>query len=150
MFMSFLRNSRFRSKLNLRKQPTFHDAHHRLPTKWRLRNKRRNSILMTRHFWLLKQIFHASRPIKSTTHIWVVDVVTRHQYGIMRLFRTRHFARKPEVASQNVGCWCPSDGYQYGVSIRPQKSLFFSSQNRFRKAQTAWYSRNTSLLHSRF
>ena len=43
---------------------------------------------MTRHYpdlgsasdWL-NQISHAARPIRSTTHIWVV---TRHQYGISK------------------------------------------------------------------
>ena len=34
----------------LRKQPTFREATTGLPVKWRLRNERRNSILMTRHF----------------------------------------------------------------------------------------------------
>ena len=44
---------------------------------------------MTRHYpdlgsvsdWL-NQISHAARPIRSTTHIWIV---TRHQYGISAL-----------------------------------------------------------------
>ena len=48
-----------------------------------LRNKHRNSILMTRHYpdlggashWL-NQISHVAQPIRSTTQIWVV---TRHQ-----------------------------------------------------------------------
>ena len=35
---------------SLRKQPTFGDATTGFPAKWRLRNKRRNSILMTRHY----------------------------------------------------------------------------------------------------
>ena len=51
-----------------------------------LRNERRNSIRMTRHYpdlgsasdWL-NQISHAARPIRRTTQIWLV---TRHQYGI--------------------------------------------------------------------
>ena len=36
----------------LRKQPTFRDATHHwlIPAKWRLRNKHRNSIPMTRHY----------------------------------------------------------------------------------------------------
>jgi len=34
---------------SLRKQPTFGDATTGFPTKWRLRNERRSSILMTRH-----------------------------------------------------------------------------------------------------
>ena len=69
-----------------RKQTTFCDATNGFPANWRLRNKRRNSILMTRHYpdlgsasdWL-KQISLAAPPIRSTTKIWVV---TRHQYGI--------------------------------------------------------------------
>ena len=54
-----------------------------------LRNERRNSILMTRHYpdlgsssdWL-NQISHEARPIRSTTQIWVV---TCRQYGISAL-----------------------------------------------------------------
>ena len=71
---------------SLRKQPTFCDATTGFPTKRRLRNERRNSILMTIHYpdvgsasnWL-NQISHTARPIRSTTQIWVV---TRHRYGI--------------------------------------------------------------------
>ena len=72
--------------LSLRKQPTFGDVTTGFPTKWRLRNKRRNSILMIHHYtdlcsasdWL-NQISHVARLIGSTTKIWVV---TLHQYGI--------------------------------------------------------------------
>ena len=35
---------------SLRKQPTFGDVTTGFPAKWRLRNKRRNSILMTRYY----------------------------------------------------------------------------------------------------
>ena len=63
--------------------------------KWRLRNERRNCILMTRHYrdlgsasgWL-NQISHAARPVRSTTQIWVV---TRHQYGISVLVSQTSF-----------------------------------------------------------
>ena len=77
---------------SLRKQPTFHDANTGLPAKWRLRDKRRNSILMTRHLghasdWL-KQISRAARPIRGTTQIWIV---TRHQYGISALISQTSF-----------------------------------------------------------
>ena len=52
-------------------------------------------MLMTRHYpdpgtasdWL-KQIFHAARPIRSTTQIWVV---IRHQYGISALVSQTSF-----------------------------------------------------------
>ena len=74
---------------SLRKQPTFSDATTGFPAKWLLRNERRNSILMTRHYsdlgsasdWL-NQISHAARPIRSTTQIWVV---TCRQNGISAL-----------------------------------------------------------------
>ena len=74
---------------DLWKQPPFRDANTGFPAKWRLRNERRNSILMTRHYpdlgnasdWL-KQISRPARPIRSITQFWVV---TRHQYGISAL-----------------------------------------------------------------
>ena len=74
------------------------------PSKWRLRNKRRNSILMTLPYpdlggasdWL-KENF---KPIRSSTQIWVV---TRHQYEFLCSFLRRHFAGKPAVTSRNVG-----------------------------------------------
>ena len=77
---------RYNGNISLRKQPTFHDVTTGIPEKWRLKNDRRNSILMTRHYlnlgsasdWL-KQISLPARPIISTTHIWLV---ARHQCGI--------------------------------------------------------------------
>ena len=54
-----------------------------LPVKWRLRNERRNSILITCHFphlgwcfWLVENLLH---PIRSTIQIWVV---THYQHGL--------------------------------------------------------------------
>ena len=81
--------------LSLRKQPTFGDATTGFPAKWRLRNERRNSILMTRHYpdlgsisdWL-NQISYAARPIRSPNQIWVV---TCHQYGISALVSQTSF-----------------------------------------------------------
>ena len=60
--------------------------YHGSPAKWRLRNERRNSILMKRHFpdlgsvsgWSCR-VGNLIQPIRSTTHI---SVGTRHQYGI--------------------------------------------------------------------
>lgn len=51
----------------LRKQPKFCDATNGFPAKFRVRNERRNSILMTRFSsdWL-KQICHTARPMRST------------------------------------------------------------------------------------
>ena len=97
--------------LSLRKQLTFRYVTTGFPAKWRLRNECRNSILMTRHY-LYPDLSSASdwscrvgnllQPIRSTPQIWVV---TRHQYGISGPFLRRHFARKPEVGSLNVGCF---------------------------------------------
>ena len=78
---------------SLRKQPTFGDATTGFTAKLRLRNERRNSILMTRHYqdlgsafdWL-NQISHVALPIRSTTQICVV---TRHQYGISQAKQVR-------------------------------------------------------------
>ena len=98
---------------SLRKQPTFGDATTGFPAKWRLRNDRRNSVLMTRHYpdlgsasdWL-KQISHAGRPIRSTTQIWVV---TRHQYGISALVSQTSF--RGENSGGVAKCLAVFSGY---------------------------------------
>ena len=98
------------TKPSLRKQLTFGDATTGFPAKWRLRNERRNSILMTCHYpdlgsasdWL-NQISHAARPIRSTTQIWVV---TRHQYGISALVSQTSFGGETNGSvAKNVGCF---------------------------------------------
>ena len=83
------------NKDSLRKQPTFGEATTGFPAKWRLRNELRNSILMMPHYpdlgsasdWL-NQISHMARPIRSTTHIWVV---IHCQYGISALISQMSF-----------------------------------------------------------
>ena len=90
-------NGRFQNS-SLRKQSTFGDATTGFPAKWRLRNERRNFILMTRHYpslcsasdWL-NQISHVAWPIRSTTQIWVV---THHQYGISAFVSQTPFDRE--------------------------------------------------------
>ena len=81
--------------------------YHWFPAKWRVRNERRNSILMTRHCSDLGSVSNWSRrvgnliqPIRSTTQIWVV---TRHQYGISALLSQTSFGGEPVVASPNYG-----------------------------------------------
>ena len=68
---------------------------HRFPRKWRLRNKRRNSILMMRHYPVLgsasgrlNQISYTVRLIRSTTQ---TSEVTHHQYGISALVSQTSF-----------------------------------------------------------
>ena len=72
------------------------------PPKWRLRDERRNSILMTRHYPDLGSVSEWSQgvgsllqPIRSTTQIWVM---TRHQYGISALVSQTSFR------GETVGC----------------------------------------------
>ena len=71
-----------------------------------MRNKGKNSILMTHHYpdldsasdWL-KQISHVARPIKGTTQIFVV---TRHQNGISALVSQTSF--RGETSGSVVKC----------------------------------------------
>ena len=77
------------SHASLRKQLTCGAATTGFPTKWHLRNERRNSILMTCHYLDLGSASDRScrmgnliQPIRSTTQIWVV---THHHYGISAL-----------------------------------------------------------------
>ena len=49
----------------------------------------------------LKQISHAARPIRSTTQMWEVRVIS---IEFLRSFLRRHLAGKPVVASPTVGC----------------------------------------------
>ena len=74
---------------SLRKQPAFGDATTGFPTKWHLRNERRNAILMTRHYPDLASasdwschVGNLFQPIRSTVQIWVVMC---HHYGISAL-----------------------------------------------------------------
>ena len=100
------RFSKITNDTNSRKQAWENSPHFATPP---LRNERRNSILMTRHYpdlgsasdWL-KKIFHAARPIRSTTKIWVM---TRYQYVIPAPVSQKSFSGKPVVQSQNVSCF---------------------------------------------
>ena len=92
---------------SLRKQLTFDDSTIGFPTKWLLRNKHRNSILMTHHYsdlgsasdWF-NQISHLAQPIRRNTQIWVV---MRHQYGISALFSQMSFGG--ETSGSVTKCW---------------------------------------------
>ena len=82
-------NLRVNFPCSLRKQPTFGDATTGFPAKWRLRNERRNSILITRHYQDLGNssdwschVGNLIQPIRRTTQILGV---TRRQSGISAL-----------------------------------------------------------------
>ena len=91
------------------------------PAKWRLRNERRNSILMTRHYpdlgsasdWSCR-VGNSIPPIRSNTQICVV---TRHQYGIPCSFLRRHLVGKPVVALPNVRCFLRLGDNNVGRSL---------------------------------
>ena len=89
------RNRKLSGQASLRKKPTFGGATTDFPTKWRLRNEHRNSILITRHYPDLGSasdwsccVGNLIQPIRSTTQIWVV---TRHQCGISALVSQTSF-----------------------------------------------------------
>ena len=123
----------------------FESNHRSMSNLIRLRNKRRNSVLMTRHYPdlssasdCLKQISHAARRIRSTTHI---RVLTRLKYGISALVsqtsvrgetsrsvtRCRLFSRANEFWSE-----CKDEFLHYEttafkrVSLRMKSSLKLS------------------------
>ena len=103
-------NNFFREIINLRKQPTFRVATSGFPAKWRQRNERRNSILVTRHD---PDLFSTSdwsccegmflQPIRSTIQIWVV---VRHQYGISALAPQSSFRRETSGGVASMRCLC--------------------------------------------
>ena len=92
--------------VSLKKQPTFHDTNTGFPAKGRLRNERRNSILMTGYYphlgsasdWL-KICFNRSQALPRSWKCCVTSM------AILCSFLRRHFAGKPVVVSGNVGCF---------------------------------------------
>ena len=83
--------------------------YHWFPGKWRLRNGRRNCILITRHYpdfgsasdWSCR-VENFLQPIRSTTQIWVV---TRHQYGISA-FVSQWWRREMLAVFLGLFCCC--------------------------------------------
>ena len=82
----------------------------------RLRNERRNSILMTRHYpdlgsasdWSCR-VGNLIQPIRSTTQIWVV---TRHQYGISVLVSQTSFGRETSGSIANCRLFSQARGHR--------------------------------------
>ena len=74
--------------------------------KWRLRNRRRNSVLMRHHYpelgnasdWSYTEV-NLLQPIRSTTQIWIM---TRRQYGISELVSQTSF--RGETSGGAVKC----------------------------------------------
>ena len=107
-FGNIFLNLNFIYSSSLRKQPTFGNATTGFPAKWRLRNERRNSILMTRRY-----------PDLASASDWLKKFPTRHDQSeslarsgwwrvnssFLRSCLRRHLAGKPVVGSPNVGCF---------------------------------------------
>ena len=112
---------------SLRKQPTFGDVTTGFPAKWHLRNERRNSIRIARHYpdlgsssdWL-NQICHAAWPIRCTTQTWVV---MHHQYGNS----CAHFSFRGETSSGNAKSQLFSQAIPWGTSFPFYPSRFCGS-----------------------
>ena len=97
------------NSLSWEKQQTFRDPTTSFPAEWHLRNKCRNSMLMTCHWPDMGRVSdwtccagNLLQPIRNTTQIWVV---TRHQYGVSALVSKTSFTEKPVVASPNISCF---------------------------------------------
>ena len=103
-------NNFFREIIHLRKQPTSLDTTSGFPAKWRQRNERRSSILVTRHY---SDLFSTSdwscregiflQPIRSTTQIWIV---IRHQYGISAHAPPSSFRGETSGGVASMRCLC--------------------------------------------
>ena len=82
-----------------RKQPTFCDTTTGFPAKWRLRNERRNSILMTRHF----------PDVGSASYLLKICSTNQKHYpdlGSVTSSVWNFSARFSDVISQGNQWWC--------------------------------------------
>ena len=104
---------------SLRKQPTFCDDTTGFPTKWYLRNKCRNSILMTCHYSDLgsasDQSCHVGNLIQPIRNFTQILVVTHHQYGISALVSQTSFGA--ETSGSVAKCWLFSQANFFSLSV---------------------------------
>ena len=104
-----------------RKQPTFGDATSTFSMKWRVRNERINSVLMTCHY----------RDLGSVSD-WLEQIPAQHNQSetlprsgqwrvisieFLHLFLRRHFARKLVLRSRNVCCFLRLDYYLRFINL---------------------------------
>ena len=89
--------------------------------KWRLRNERRNCILMTRHYRDLGRASDWScRAGKFATQIWVV---MRHQYGISALVSQTSFRGKTSGGVAKCRVSAVFSGYLLGQNKKLKESV---------------------------
>ena len=94
---------------NLRKLLTFCDAITGFPSKWRLRNERRNSILMTCHYPGLGSALDWScsvgnllQPIVGTTQFWIVSYSDMLSVSGFALFLALEISPRPFEVSHDL------------------------------------------------
>ena len=137
---------------SLTKQPTFYAASTGFPAKWRLRNERRDSVLLTRYYPDLGSVSDRSwrvrnlpQPIRSTTQTWLV---THHQYGFSALVSQTSF--REETSGDVAKCRLfRQASLMLFKCIKRENSFFFSRatkscKNRIR-AYWLWYSQKRSV-----
>ena len=145
---------------SLIKQPTFWAASTGFPAKWRLRNERRNSILMTCHYPDLGRVSDWSwrvgnllQPIRSTTQTWLV---THHQYGFSALVSQTSFHEEASgvVAKCRLFSQARFDAnpHNYWCCLNVPKEkirFFFSRATKYTKDSLRtcwlWYSQKQSV-----
>ena len=76
----------------------------RFPSKWRLRNERRNSILVTRHY---PDLGRACDWLNQISHAAPLEALPRrvNSKEFLCFFLRRHLSGKPAVALPNIGCF---------------------------------------------
>ena len=89
---------------SLRKQPTLRDTTIGFPAKWRLRNERRNSILMKRHYsnWYYLVEANFPRSLINQRHFPDLGSNTELVWNFCAFLR-HHFAWTTRMASRSVG-----------------------------------------------
>ena len=150
---------------SMRKQLTFGDVTTGFPTKWRLRNECRNSILMSCHYSDLDSASDWSccagnliQPIRSTTQIWVVR---RHQYGISALISQLSFSGETSDGVAKCRLFslatlvgkCPQSGKEEEQLLIGQGLLFFGAlivsnyyTNKFKLNAVSWNKVNVQIF----
>ena len=122
---------------SLRKQPTFGDVTTGFPAKWLLRNDRRNSTLMERHYpdlgsasdWSCR-VGNLFQPIISTTQIWVV---TPHQYGISEVISQTSFGGETTGSVANCRLFSQATWLVDRIRVKKDEKAYPRAWKKFQK-----------------
>ena len=122
---------------SLRKQPTFGDVTTGFPAKWLLRNDRRNSTLMGRHYpdlgsasdWSCR-VGNLFQPIISTTQILVV---TPHQYGISEVISQTSFGGETTGSVANCRLFSQATWLVDRIRVKKDEKAYPRAWKKFQK-----------------